>query len=168
MKLSLPIKFGLLSLVVTMCGVIGVSIIAYDSSDDLLQKQALARLGDELARENAILQNKITTVVKDVHNLAKSDAVAGIIRANQNEGYDEEQNMTIMLWQDRLARRFSTIMEQRPEYSKIRLIGKQNHGMEIVRVDRLDSTLKIIPSKDLQEKEQRNYFIEAINLDREK
>ncbi|MBF0194641.1 MAG: response regulator [Magnetococcales bacterium] len=164
MKLSLPIKFGLLSLVVSMCGVFGVSLLAFNSSDDLLQKQALARLGDELVREKAVLHNKITTVVKDVRNLAKSDAVAGIIRANQNEGYDEEQNMTSKLWQNRLARRFSTIMEQRPEYVKIRLIGKHNQGMELVRVDRLDSTLKTIPQTDLQQKEQRNYFIESIKL----
>jgi signal transduction histidine kinase len=150
-----------------MCGVIGVSLLAFQSSDELLQKQALARLGDELERENAVLHNKITTVVKDVRNLAKSDAVAGIIRANQNEGYDEDQNMTIKLWQDRLARRFSTIMEQRTEYAKIRLIGKQKHGMEIVRVDRLESTLKNIPTFELQQKEQRKYFIESIKLDRD-
>ncbi|MBF0380912.1 MAG: response regulator [Magnetococcales bacterium] len=164
MKLSLPIKFGLISLVVTLCGVLGVGLLSFNSSDDLLQKQALARLGDELAREKAVLHNRMTTVVKDLRNLAKSDAVAGIIRADNNEGYDEEQNMTSELWQQRLARRFSTIMEQRPEYAKIRLIGKQNRGMEIVRVDRLDSMLETVTTDELQQKAQRKYFEEAMNV----
>ncbi|MBF0357633.1 MAG: response regulator [Magnetococcales bacterium] len=165
MKLSIPIKFGLLSLVVTLFGVIGVSIFAYNSSDNLLQQQALARLGDDLAREQAVLKNRLSMIVNDVKNLEKSDEIAGIIRASQNEGYDEEQNMTLKLWRHRLARRFTTILEQRPEYAKIRLIGKQDKGKEIVRVDRLDNTIKAVSDSELQHKEQRPYFSESISMD---
>jgi signal transduction histidine kinase/DNA-binding response OmpR family regulator len=165
MKLSLPIKFGLLSLVVTLLGVIGVSIFAFNSSDDLLQKQALARLGDDLRREKAVLRNRLHTVVRDVQNLAKSAAVEGIIRASKNEGYDDVENMTSELWHDRLARRFITVMEQRHEYDKIRLIGSSDKGMEIVRVDRTGSLLETIPKTGLQHKGHRPYFSETISIE---
>ncbi|MBF0455858.1 MAG: response regulator [Magnetococcales bacterium] len=165
MKLSLPIKFAILSLFISLIGMIGISLFVFHSSDVLLQKQALARLGDDLEREKAVFSSKLNAVVRDLQNLAKSDAIEGIIRATRNEGYDERENMTLELWKERLARRFSTIMEQRLEYAKIRLIGNQPRGLEMVRVERFDDHIRTSSPKELQFKEKRPYFREAILLE---
>jgi diguanylate cyclase (GGDEF)-like protein len=61
-----------------------------------------------------------------------------------------------------LAREFSLFARRKPQYVQIRLIG--NDGMEMVRVNNRDGMQSIVPKTKLQDKSQRYYFRDSINL----
>jgi len=164
MRLSLPLQFALLSLLITLVGVVGITYWSYQSSDQLLQQQALERLGDDLKREQEVLSGKLNTLVEDTRFLAENAGVHGIIRAAQGEGYDDQENMTLSMWRNRLGNIFRIVLQQRQAYTQIRFIGIADNGMEIVRVDRLAGRLEIIPKVKLQPKGQRDYLQKIVSL----
>lgn len=163
-KLSLPLKFVLLSLIITLIGITSVSFFSFKSSDDILHNHAMSRLSDDLAREKLILTNKLDTMVEDIQFLMDNPGVKGLIRATQNGGYDAEENSTITRWQNSLEQTFSTVLQSRPAYAKIRLIGLDQHGKEMIRVKRLGDTIQITQPQDLQNKGHRPYFQKTIAL----
>ena len=58
---------------------------------------------------------------------------------------------------------FYTILHNKKSYFQIRYIGIANNGKEIIRFDKKNG--QILKSDDLQEKGDRDYFKEAINID---
>ncbi len=122
MRFTLPLKFGLFSLIITLAGVMGMAGLSYQSSDELLQRQALVRLADEIAREKEVLKSKLGTLAEDVWFLSSSPATNGIIRSVHG-GADDAENMTLELWRKRLETLFKTVLQQRASYSQIRVIG---------------------------------------------
>jgi len=164
MRLSLPVQFAILSLLITLAGVMSITYLAYQSSDKLLQQQSLERLGDDLKREREVLRGKINTLVENARFLAESPGVQGIIRATQGAGYDDQENMTLGMWNERLASIFRIVLQQRQAYTQIRFIGVADDGMEIVRVERTGIGLKTVPKADLQPKGRYDHFKNTISL----
>ena len=164
MRLSLPVQFAILSLFITLVGVVGITYWSYQSSDQLLQQQALERLGDDLKREREVLRGKLATLVEDARFLAEGFGVDGIIRANQGEGYDDQENMTLGMWRNRLANTFRIVLQQRQAYTQIRFIGVADNGLEIVRVERTVDRLEITPKEKLQPKGQYDYLQKTVSL----
>lgn len=164
MRLTLPVKFSLFSMLLTLLGVAVAVSMSFYHSDQLLQAQAQSRLADDLNREQALLDNKLKTLVEDVRFLSDSAAVRGIVRATEGQGYDDQENMTLEMWRARLSDQFRTVLQQRISYTQIRLIGVMDSGREVVRVDRYEDRLMVIPEQDLQQKANRSYFSEAVKL----
>lgn len=164
MRMTLPFKFGLISLVITLAGVLGLAFFTFQSSDELLQRQALSRLADDIAREKEVLLSKMKILVEDVQFLTESPAATGIVRSVRGGGFDVDENMTLDLWRQRLESLFMIVLRQRAAYSQIRLIGIDGDGMEIVRVERYIDSVRSVSKDELQQKGSRAYFKEAIVL----
>ncbi len=163
-RLTLPIRITLLSLVITLSGVVTIALIAYTYSDTMLEREELRALEQKSEREAAAIRQKFETILQDAHFLNQSDPVKGIARALQNEGYDEEENMTLFLWKKRLATLFTTVMAQRNLYSQMRLIRATPKGPEMVRVERIDDQIITTPPDKLQNKGHRDYFKAGLKL----
>jgi len=163
-KLSLPAKIALFSLVLTLIGVIGVAFIAYNYSDDVLQKKALQALTQKVDREGAVLSQVLRTIQQDAKFLVESPSVLGIGRALANDGYDEQSNMTLQMWQERLTDQLRTVLRQRDIYYQLRLIGVEDFGRELIRVARIGDSVEVIPQHELQQKGSRKYFMEGVKL----
>ncbi|SJZ86724.1 Signal transduction histidine kinase [Oceanospirillum multiglobuliferum] len=118
---SVPVKFGLLSLGISLIGMLGISSLIYSNSSELLEQQALNRLHDDLQREESMLLNNVKTLHEDLGLLSRDSAIHGIIRAQKSEGYDERENMTFAMWQERLTTLTGTMLKQRPSYLAIQL-----------------------------------------------
>jgi len=164
MKLSLSIKIALSSLVVTLSGVVAMAWISYDFSDRVLQEKALQTLAQTVDREMSILEGKLSTIKEDTHFLAESLPIKGLNRALSNEGFDDQENMTREMWQLRIESLFETVLKQRAMYDQIRLIGVDDHGRELVRVERSTGGIQVIAAHQLQQKGDRNYFQRSIHL----
>ncbi len=162
--LTLPVRISLLSLVITLTGVITIALVAYTYSDKMLVQEELRALEQKVSREAAAIRQKFETILQDAHFLNQSDPVKGIARALQNDGYDDEENMTLPLWEKRLATLFSTVMTQRNIYSQMRLILADEAGQEVVRVDRVDNRIIILTPDKLQKKGHRDYFQAGLHL----
>lgn len=63
-----------------------------------------------------------------------------------------------------LAQLFKSMLGTHPEYYQMRLISAQQHGMELVRVDRSDGPLLRIEGDDLQEKGHYPYVADTLQL----
>jgi hypothetical protein len=162
MKLTLPIKFGIVSLIITLTGVLGLAFFTFQSSDELLQEQSLSRLADDVSREKEVLKNKLRILVEDVRFLSGSAATKGIVRSVRGGGFDVDENMTLNLWRSRLETLLATVLAQRTSYSQIRFIGKHDRGREIVRVERYENKIETVTKDALQEKGNRDYFKERL------
>jgi diguanylate cyclase (GGDEF)-like protein len=65
-----------------------------------------------------------------------------------------------------LADTFAAMLSAHPEYFQIRLIGLQNHGLELVRIDRNGKKFTRVLASDLQEKEHYPYVVGTLRLAR--
>ncbi|MDO9199306.1 GGDEF domain-containing protein [Rhodoferax sp.] len=65
-----------------------------------------------------------------------------------------------------LADTFTALMAVNPQYFQIRLIGADDHGLELVRVDRDGDKLARVPAGDLQEKAHYAYVFNTLQLGR--
>ncbi len=65
---------------------------------------------------------------------------------------------------DTLADTFSAMLAVHPEYFQIRLISAENHGLELVRVDRDTNALVRVQGDNLQEKGHFPYVFKALRL----
>lgn len=65
-----------------------------------------------------------------------------------------------------LADTFTALMAVNPQYFQIRLIGADDHGLELVRVDRDGDKLARVPAANLQEKAHYAYVFNTLQLAR--
>ncbi len=150
---SMPVKFGLFSLIISLIGMLGIGLMTYDSSADLLEKQALKRLNDDLKREESLLLEKVKTLKDDLNLLSNNASVSGVLRAYRGDGYDDSENMTLSMWQQRLASMATTVMQQRDAYQIVQLklldadqrylLNVERHGDVVLPVTRAMSEASV-------------------------
>lgn len=164
MRFGLPFRIALIFFLLTGVGVVGVTYISYLNASALLQQQSLESLSDDLKRENALLETELNALREDALFLSQLPSVAGIIRAINGEGYDDQENLSETSWRRRLGEVFRTVVEQRVPYTQIRFIGKADNGRELVRVNRSEKGVLIEKNTNLQEKGDADYFQKSLNL----
>ncbi|MDQ6950746.1 MAG: response regulator [Mariprofundales bacterium] len=162
MNVTLPVKIALLSLVLTLIGVVGVALIAYNYSKDVLQQEALHSLSESVARETAVLKHTLRTIRVDEKFLVASSSIQSIDHALNDGGVDEQQD--IEAWKSRLTSLFATVLQQRDIYYQIRLIGLDHGGREMIRVARIGHSIVVTPEHALQQKGNQPYFQQGIKL----
>ena len=164
MKLSLPTRFALLAFIIAGIGIISISFYSYQDAGSLLRKQSTDRMASEMLRLTNQFQENIDRMRLDVQRIALSDSVAGYIRANIGKGYDDERNMTLELWKQRLTDNFKILLQQQTDYLQIRYIGIADEGLELVRIERKEGILIEVPANELQAKGKRDYVSKTISL----
>ena len=158
------IKNQLLILLVgsTSIPVLIVGLYGLYASTNALAKVAILQEQNRVAER----KEKVTTFLEGIQNdvlfLSNVPPIQGIIRAEANEGIDPQNNSTLEQWEDRLNNIFSSKLKVKVSYLSLRYIDET--GMEIVRVDSEDNQVNTIPRSQLQNKSDRPYFREAIQL----
>jgi len=94
-----------------------------------------------------------------VFALKETPPFQGIIRAQSNDGFDIVDNSTQEQWEKRLQSIFVAEMNATGFYDQLRYIDE--NGQELVRVDYKNSLAKIVDTFNLQNKKDRDYFVEA-------
>jgi len=159
MKLSLPAKISLFSFVITLIWVIGVAWMAYVESDQLLQKEAVHSLFSTMGKDLLIIEQQAKRVKSDVVFLAQSDAVRSFANCTKGQQICLSEHHL-----NHIEQLFSTVLSRREMYYQVRLIGVDDGGREVVRVARLQEGPKVIPHDLLQQKGERGYFKNSIQL----
>jgi len=162
MKLSLPLKFALLSFIITLIGVIGVAWRSYSETDQLLQQEAIRGLSMQMEREIVTLEKQGDQIRKDVFFLLHSEEIRLLEQQISKQGSQEISGMEL----SRITSLFTTLMNQREIYYQVRLIGVADGGRELVRVARLNKGITAIAKDELQQKAGRDYFRNSISLKR--
>lgn len=122
------------------------------------------RLHGQVRQRSQRLSDRIEGWRGDVRFLSHAPPVPGIARALTNDGFDALEQTPLALWVRRLQEIFAAYAEARPDLLQIRLIGIADGGRELVRVDRIEGRVVVVPDAELQAKGTRDYFLATLQL----
>ncbi|TPQ27826.1 EAL domain-containing protein [Methylomonas koyamae] len=156
MKASVGIKLGFwLALLGTVStGLTGYYV--YDRSRQLLVGTAQTQLLSTVQGLSFRFGDALAATAKDAKTLANLKLCREIALANPASQLDAAKA--------ELADLFSALLKSHPEYSQVRLIHAQRYGKELVRVDRDQDGVQIVPEAQLQEKNHFPYVFETLHL----
>lgn len=117
----------------------------------------------------------------DVRSFGAAAALNEIVRAHRDGGVHPVDGTSEAVWRNRMAKRFVAELSAKPLYLQFRIVGVDNGGRELVRVDRTgpSNSVRIVPDSELQQKGDREYmtattalsvgeiYISPIDLNRE-
>jgi methyl-accepting chemotaxis protein len=152
-------------LLLLLSSIIPVSIVGFYgiySSSTALSELSKSKLEQDTTSEAYSILNFLQGINEDVLFLSKSSQIQGIIRANDGGGVDSKTNTSYNAWIEQLQTTLAGMMEAKPSYMQLRYLDEK--GNEIVRVDSDGTNVKIIPKAKLQNKADRPYFSETMEL----
>lgn len=134
--------------------------------DQVLLKENLKSIEHDSHVASERLLSHIRSMTQDARFLHDTPPIQGIVRAKAHGGVDSQDGSTIDQWQDRLNTIFKGMIQAKPSYRQIRLIGVANNGREMVRVDRIvpGDEIKVIPTSEMQSKSHRDFFKEILKF----
>ncbi|HYD31923.1 MAG TPA: sensor histidine kinase [Azospirillaceae bacterium] len=135
----------------------GLTVLGFARATQILRDISLQRLSDGVDREARLLRNDLTLLKGDVLFLAATDVMDTLSRAMSVQNPSGEE---VAAAEQRLARIFSIVMQQRPSYTQVRLVGLAGEGREVVRVNRVGGQPTIVTKAELQPKGDRYYLQE--------
>lgn len=149
--IKLTISIALLSLLSA-----GISVyFTYTHSRTLLIQSAQ----DKLTTATQVLATRysffIADITKDLLFIAQLPAVEEI--ASSKSPQTSPQRL-------RLAQALTGFLRSHEEYNQVRLIGAQDFGRELVRVDKAQNTVRIVDGMALQEKAHLSYVYNTLKL----
>ncbi|MDP3228573.1 MAG: GGDEF domain-containing protein [Acidovorax sp.] len=144
MKWGIALRLGALLASFSVFAAVLAGYYAFDSSRDRLQGRAERSLMDTTQVLARHMQAGFGSVARDTAFLAKAAAV------EQDLGH--------------LTELFQASVVAHPAYLQIRFISAQDHGLELVRVDRQGETSIVAAAEDLQEKAHFPFVFEALTL----
>jgi len=152
------IQFSAAVFILSITIAILFSTLFYSESEQLLFKQNAEELAIESKLIAPLIEQLYEQSYADVLFLSKTPPIMGIVDA-----VDKQDNREYLLWKNRLEKIFVSFLEAKQYYAKIRYIGVDNNGLELVNVDRsLNKIPFAVPQSQLQQKESRGYFAATI------
>ncbi|EAW36081.1 methyl-accepting chemotaxis protein [Lyngbya sp. PCC 8106] len=145
--------------------VIPVSILAgygVISSTEALTDSALNRVYSAISYTGKEIENFLEDVSGDVLFLSNSPTLVELVQAENNQNANQQNNLSFDQGQQNLQTLFFNLAKIKPNYLQIRYLDEQ--GNEIVRVDSEQNKIDIITDSQLQNKADRDYFMETIKL----
>lgn len=163
------ISWNLRTILVVAAAVATLMTAAVRISETIQRQHALDELGARLSAQASLrtagLQGLLHQLRRDALFLASVPPVQGLVRANLNGGFDATEQTERALWERQLQSIFAGFMSTNPQLLQVRYIGAANHGMELVRVDRVGDDVAVIPHEQLQAKEDSPYFQATLGVE---
>mgnify|MGYP002631181786 CR=1 FL=1 len=149
---------GLGALVLISCLAIGFT--TYRENYELSIKQLLEKSTISLqseAKEVGALLEKYNGDLRAIGNLPM---LQGSIQARDHGGTHPERNLSLEFIHDRMAEILKARVASDDDYVMIRFFDE--YGLELVRVERVDSGIEVVAREELQDKSHRHFFQESI------
>ncbi|MEX2303016.1 MAG: ATP-binding protein [Bryobacterales bacterium] len=153
-----------------VCAMVALTCLAggtwtYVNLSDRLVEQEFGRQRGVIEAAAVQLTSAVEALSHDAAFLSDVPAIRGVVRSHE-DGVDPLERLPERVWQGRLASIFEAKMRATPQYLQIRLIGQQEGGREITRVERLEDGIAVVVDAKMQQKGDRPYFQEAIRTPR--
>jgi PAS domain S-box-containing protein len=164
MRLSTRLTIAMVALVFLTATAIGV--ITYREVGAVALPRSLDRLHIQARLLGLDLESSRGGARSFVEGSVAAVALQGMIRARVAGGVDPVDRLTEAEWQARMAQRYLAELRARSDYLQIRLIGVEDGGRELIRVDRAgpNGEMRLVPDAELQRRAERDYFHKAIGL----
>jgi len=102
------------------------------------------------------LQSAVTGAMRDAAYLSKIPTLREFIRAGSSPAQEQ--------WRRLVEEEFHALLEGKPSYFQVRLIGLADEGREVIRLDNNQGRIETVPAERLQKKGDRDYFKETLLL----
>jgi PAS domain S-box-containing protein len=168
-RLTLATRLAIAMILLVAAAVTAVGWLSYRSLEQELLSRVLDRIDTHSKLVAADLQAYVRDARADVATFSSRTAAYGIMTAHANGGVDPVDRISEAAWRERLIRRIVADLGAKPAYAQLRLVGVENGGREILRVDRSgpNGTVRSVPDAELQREADRPYFQETIKLDKD-
>src|SRR5690606_38719698 len=149
---SIVTRFALFFTGLIICSIIVSGYLVFKNASKVIVDYSKERISytSELAEQS--FYALLSEVSNDIAVIANSPTLQNYI------------NNTTAKTQADLERYFEVSLQNKSSYFQIRLIGIENNGKEIIRLDKINNT--VVLSNELQEKGDKEYFTEAIKTNR--
>ena len=143
-----------------------IEVVTYRGIESALLPGVRTQIDTQVRLFAADLDSYIGIARADIFNIRAAASLEGLMRARPDGGADPNDETGRAVWQARLAKVYATVLAAKPYYRQFRLIGIDDGGKELVRVDRSgpDSSIRIVAEPDLQKKGTAAYMIATAAL----
>jgi PAS domain S-box-containing protein len=164
--MSLTTRLAIAMIALVAIAVSAVGWLNYRNLEQALLLRARDRIETHSRQLATDLEYYAAGAIGDVAASRSAAALHGLIRARRAGGIDPVDGVSEKTWRDRLASRFAAELEAKPSYAMLRIIGLDDDGRELVRVDRAgpNDTVRIVPEEGLLARNSRGYFQETMGL----
>lgn len=100
----------------------------------------------------------------DAFILSHFPAIRDYSRFDKNQAEFTAKKRTPEQLRAIIATYFETMIELRPYYTQVRLIGVKNNGKELIRVNRTKDGSQLVAANQLQEKSAEPYYKDSVSL----
>jgi PAS domain S-box-containing protein len=164
MRLSTRLTLAMVALVLLTATAVGY--LTYRNVEEFALPRGLDRIDTRTRVLAAELEAGVRSARADVIGFAAAVAVEGIIRSRLAGGVDPVGGTSEAQWRARMAARYVAELAAKPSYREFRVIGLDDGGREIVRVDRAGpgGAIRVVPDAELARQGDRDFFTETIKL----
>lgn len=161
---SLRLKIIGLCFSFALIGTLFLAVLNHSKNLELAEANVETILSADSLVVSTRLREELLTLVEDARVVSLTPPIRGIVRASENEGIDPFDGSTEELWRSRLSTIFTSLLGVRSHYSQMRYIEFANNGRELVRVNRIGSSVFTVPMDELQHKGEEPYMRQAMQL----
>ena len=164
--MTLTTRLAIAMIALVAIAVSAVGWLSYRNLEQALLLRARDRIETHSRQLATDLEYYAASATGDVAASRSAVSLQGLMRARKAGGIDPIDGVSEKTWRDRLASRFVAELEAKPAYAMLRVIGIDDDGRELVRVDRAgpNDTVRIVPEEGLLKRNTRSYFPETIRL----
>lgn len=155
MRWTIGFRLGFLLACFSLGAALLVGYFTFAAGRDMLNERARSTLLATTQILTQHLQTGFGSVARD------TSLLASLVAQTQDR---DAPGAAQVLDKDRLASAFRAMLTARPAYLQIRWISAQDHGLELVRVERSDQGLVRIEGDALQEKAHFPFVFETLRL----
>jgi PAS domain S-box-containing protein len=143
-----------------------VVVFSYHRFEGAMVQRALDRLEVHASLLAVGIEDQVRNAGADIIGFRSAASLDGIIRARLNGGRHPVDGSSEAVWRRRMALRYVAELESKPAYRQFAIIGLDDGGRELVRVERSnpDGPIRIVPDDQLQRKGDRDFFQETVRL----
>jgi PAS domain S-box-containing protein len=124
-------------------------------------KSASANLTENLQHSLKIMEREHDNYDEDLTFLQSTPAVTGIVRTS-NTAIKPTSLLSLDAWKRQLAEVFKAYMVTSPDVYQLRLIRANPSGRELIRIERTENGIFVVPEAQLQYKGDRTYLQETL------
>jgi PAS domain S-box-containing protein len=163
MKLSTRMALAMVALVLLTAAALG--LLTYRNIVTLILPRALDRMETHARLTAKVLEASLRGARTDAIGFQASIGVHNLMTAHLGSTPDA-MNAAEVESRTRLGLRFAAELASRPEYLRLRVIGVDDGGRELVRVDRSGpgGAIRVLPDAELKRQGDQDYFKNTVAL----
>lgn len=171
MKSAIAAKFATIFSLLVLVATGTVGYMVYRGAEKSLINASTDGLKHTAEVIDVRLSASIEAINKDVHFLAETPPVQGIVRAIVNGQRDQETFIDPVTfiddeeWRSQLADIFATFLQNRPSYLQASFVGEAPDNRELVRVTKRDGEIRRIAASHLRHRDASPFVQSVLDLD---